>query len=594
MVQRGGVMFAFNRWGMLRLLAGLLVAAGFALSLVIPRWELPFHLHAEAGAGVVAARSGMPLPAALHSGDRVPFDRQSAQVRAMLSNENVPGDRAYLLQVQRGSDHLVIAVHTVQRRNLHVHRPQWWAEWTEQTLLLLLGLLTLWRGRDWAAWGLALLALSITLGNVLQALPVAPFANLALQVLEQWFYGPSTFLGLFCTATALVGRRVQFRRGLGLLYLLLLSALFVIEAGGQLSFVFTAAYEVPALLQWLLVVLELAGLGIPLVILVRGYFHAAVEARLRIRWILSGTLLLLPLMLIQLLLRNSALQGSPALQTWLRAIYTTLSGGVLALYTYAVLRQRLVEVRVVINRALVFALLMGLVVGLFALMESLIERSAIGESAGLALEIGVPLALGILFHQLHRRIEALVDRVFFHREHRARQALADFARDAGFIESPQTLIARAVEAFGRDAGVVGAALYEARDAGFECGGRDGAGPAFPGHLDQDDPALVRLRATLQPLDLHGIGSALGCEGLALPLALRGHLFGVLMCGPRPAGRHAQADIERLGHAAHEVGASLFALRARANERLIEALALGALSPAQATLQARELAGVGVP
>ena len=581
--------FAFDRWAALRMVIGALAVAGFALALAIPRRELPFHLRLDATGGVIEARGSTPLPVGLQAGDRVVLDQQTSRMRAVLVNENVRGNRAYTLRVQRAGNVLPVAVRSVVQLQTTEQSRIRRVSWAEQAMLLALGLLTLWRGRDWAAWGLAVFALSISFESILAELPSAPFPSIALLLVQQWLGGPMAFLGLYLTATALVGWRPRLLHRPAMFYLFVLLLLFAIEAGGTLAFVVFAVLDVPAVLQGLIIASGLAGLAVPLWVLLRGYARAAAESRLRIRWILSCTGLLLPLMLIQLALQNTAIQQSAAL-AWLRWTGAALTIVVLGLYTYAVLRQRLVEVRVVLNRALVFALLMGVMVGLFALMENLIERSAVGAGAGLALEIGVPLALGILFHQLHRRVEALVDRVFFHREHSARAALGDFVRDAGFVESPQTLIARTVEAFGRHAGVAGAALYEAREGGFECSGRDSGGPVFPDRLDQDDRALVRLRATLAPLDLHGVGSALGDGGLALPLALRGHLFGVLVCGPRPAGRHAQADIERLGHAAHEVGASLFALRARANESLVEALARGVLPPGQAVLRARELAG----
>jgi hypothetical protein len=585
--------YAFDHWSVLRLIIGVLAVAGFALTLVIPLRELPFHLRQDAAGGVIEARSWTPLPAGLRAGDRVVYGQQTLLMRAVLIRENVPENRTYNLRVQRAGSVLTVAVHSVVQSPSAESRRLGWATWAVDAMLLALGLLTLWRGRDWAAWGLAMFTLSFTFLNFTTVLPMPPFWNLVLLMVGWWLGGPMAFLGLYLTANTLVGWRPRLLHGPVIAYLLVLLSLFALEAGSMLASFMFAVSKIPVLLQVLTIAAGLAGLAVPLWVLLRGYVHATAEARLRIRWILSCTSLLLPIMLIQLALENTAIQQSPALM-WLRWAGTAMIIIVLGIYTYVVLRQRLVEVRVVVNRALVFALLMGMVVGLFALMESLIERSAIGESASLALEIGVPLALGILFHQLHRHVEALVDRVFFHREHRARAALSDFVRDAGFIESPQTLIARAVEAFVCDAGVTSAALYEVRDIEFECSGRDGADSAFPDRLDQDDRALVRLRATLEPLDLHDVGSALGADGLALPLALRGHLFGVLVCGPRLAGRHAQADIERLGHAAHEIGASLFALRARARESLIEALARGVLSPAQATLQARELAGVSAP
>lgn len=581
--------FAFDRWVVLRLVIGVLAVIGCAVTLVVPRRELPFHLKLDAKGGVIETRGWTPLPAGLQAGDRVVLAQQTARMRAVLADENVSGNRAYTLRVQRAGSELPVAVRSVEQPQTAVQGRIRWLSWVGQAMILALGLLTLWRGRDWAAWGLAIFALSISYEHILAGLPSAPFLSIALLLAQEWLGGPMALLGLYLTATALVGWRSHLLHRPAIFYLLVLLLLFAIESSGTVAFVVFSVLALPAVLQGMIIASGLMGLAVPLWVLLRGYTRAAAESRLRIRWILSCTGLLLPLMLIEFAVQNAAIQQSAAL-AWLRWIGASLSIVVLGLYTYAVLRQRLVEVRVVLNRALVFALLMGLVVGFFALMESLIERSAVGAGAGLALEVGVPLALGVLFHQLHRRVEALVDRVFFHREHNARAALNDFVRDAGFVESPPTLIARTVEAFGRHAGVAGAALYEARGTGFDCSGRDDAGSAFPDRLDQDDRALVRLRATLTPLDLHGVGSALGAEGLALPLALRGHLFGVLVCGPRPAGRHALADIERLGHAAHEVGASLFALRARANESLVEALARGVLPPAQAMLQARELAG----
>ncbi len=577
----------FDRRIAFKLAISVLVASLLAMTLWMPRRELPFHLRMEAGSGVVQSRPGLPLPAGLRAGDRVVPAQQTVRMRAVLVSENIPGDAAHTLLVQRAGVLLPVTV-----RSTPVPRP---ARASTEALLqalangmiLALGLLTLWRGRGWAAWGLATFALSVLLGGALVALPAPPYANVVLQAVMQWLSGPMAFVGLFLTAQALVGWQPGLRLRWGRPYGLILLTLYALELAATLAFILAGIGSLPEVLQAVLAGLGLMALGAPLLLLLRGYYGATAEARLRIRWILFGTVLLLPLLLINMMQQSDALRHSPA-WVWVRWLHPLLIIGVLGFYTYAVLRRRLVEVRVVLNRALVFALLMGVVVGFFALTESLIERSALGARAGLALEIGVPLALGVLFHQLHRRIEAVVDRVFFHREHRARAELRAFVRDAGFIESPEVLVQRAAETFGRCAGGRGAALYEAHARGFRQSAR--AGVDLPAVLDQDDRALVRLRATLMPQDLHGLDSTLGEGGLALPLALRGHLFGVLVCGPLAAGQHAQADVENLAQAAHEVGASLFALRARANENLVAALACGVVPPTQAVQRARELAG----
>ena len=245
---------------------------------------------------------------------------------------------------------------------------------------------------------------------------------------------------------------------------------------------------------------------------------------------------------------------------------------------------------IALTRAVVFSALMMIVVGALGAVENLIERSALGESAGAALEFGVPLAIGVLFQRLHRWIEARVDQILFREEHKSRAALRDFVRDAGFVENADVLVGRMVAIFAKHAGGRGAALYELRGNGMECSAQDG-NDHWPDVIDVDDPGLVRLRATLGPVDLHEAESALGREGLALPLALRGRIFGVLVCGPRAAGRYAQAEAQELGQAAHDVGASLFALRGRANEVLIEKLAQGQVQVDRAVVEARKLAGM---
>ncbi len=542
-----------------------------ALTFVVQRHQLPLHWRDAARGGVIEPRPGAPLPAGLQSGDSVIWAQQSPLVRAVLINENVPSTQSYPLVVQRDGQRVVVPVRSAPVPQQPDHPGIGLLFRFGKLLILGLGLLTLWRGRSWSAWGLSLFALSLIVSYSANHLPAPPYWNLGQTFLLQSAQGPLALLGLYAAAGALTGSTARSQRRRNLAYVALLLLLLAAEAAQPiLQIVLSPSVGMPAVLQIALIVLVLSAAAVPLVVLITGYARAKAEARLRIRWILTGTALLLPLMALSLVQQSSHIHDRTVLADIVFARLLLIIA-IVGLYTYAVLRQRLVEVRVVLNRALVFALLMGLIVGFFALMENLIERSALGERAGLALEIGVPLALGVLFHQLHRRVEALVDKVFFQHEHNAREALREFVHDAGFVESPHVLIERAVEAFARHSGGQGAALYDAHGGGFMRQGVDPAASLFPLRLDQDDRALVRLRATLAPLDLHGTTSALGSEGLALPLSLRGHLFGVLVCGPRPAGRYAQAEIERLAQTAHEVGASLFALRAQANETELEAM-----------------------
>ena len=81
----------------------------------------------------------------------------------------------------------------------------------------------------------------------------------------------------------------------------------------------------------------------------------------------------------------------------------------------------------------------------------------------------------------------------------------------------------------------------------------------------NDPAFVGLRARNAELDLHATQSALGTDGYAFPLIVRGNLLGALMVSQRPGEHFAAEERELLFHVAHEIGAALFALRAQESE-----------------------------
>ncbi len=257
-------------------------------------------------------------------------------------------------------------------------------------------------------------------------------------------------------------------------------------------------------------------------------------------------------------------------------------------YAYVILRYRVIDVSFVLNRALAYTVLTTLLLGGVILAETFTEKIALSRNASLLLELAVPLALGLSFDALQKRLQSAIDRVLFRAKHRAEAALLAFARDCAFIERVATLRLRTVENVLEQSRATGVALYERTDSGYRLAQAAGA-TAFPGDLDADDGAFVRMRATLAPIDLAEVVSAAARAGLALPLAVGGLLEGALVCTPRNSGEaYAPDERELLQRVAQAVAAALAATRARERADFVAAIADGALDMTQATARARDL------
>ena len=170
--------------------------------------------------------------------------------------------------------------------------------------------------------------------------------------------------------------------------------------------------------------------------LVWRYRHSGGEVRLQIRWVafaasfvgvayavtLVGELFLIP--------EASITEQGPPL--WLALIQDAvlISYAVVPIAVgFAVLRYRLYDIDVLINRTLVYgsltamlvAVYIGGVVGLQAVL-----RVISGQESTLAVVVST-LAIAVLFNPLRRRVQAFVDRRFYRKKYDARKTLEAFS-----------------------------------------------------------------------------------------------------------------------------------------------------------------------
>lgn len=138
----------------------------------------------------------------------------------------------------------------------------------------------------------------------------------------------------------------------------------------------------------------------------------------------------------------------------------------------------------------------------------------------------------------------------------------------------------------RHAGAPAVAIYEHAGGDYrrlrQAGIRD-----FPERLGVNDPACVRLRANLAETDLEDLQSALGRDGQAFPVALRGVLLGMLVCTPRPGELYTPKERGLLAHLAHEVGASLHAMYVTETRAFLQDVANGTRPSTDSTRSAAQ-------
>lgn len=544
---------------------------------------LPFALERiDAKTFEIASLEHPPLPPDLKAGDRVVLARQGFATRVVLarrlSGESLPRRASFSLNVERGQ-----AARTVRFTTQPVG-----AGWTRHIhlslrvlfvgMLALIALVTFWRGRNWVAWSLGLWATTWAIGSATEFFPTGgiPGAALACASVPMYLLARVAF---FAMATVLVAPVLgaRARRAWQLGFAVVLAAGFAAELSDKLVLIIAGRVLPDALgLLWSAVY------AVPALLLLSAYGRADIAQRLRLRWLLWS----LAVFLVGIVISNLPFSGEIGWALGEGVAYVLALFGVL----YAVLRHRVVDVSFVINRAVAYSATLSVVVAIFSLLETSLERSALGHNESLALELGVPLVLGLLLDSVHKRVDRLSERLFFRRKFEAQAALKRFAQDCIYIEDPEHLLDETVRELLRYTGARAVAIYERDEKGY-VRVREHGGIGFPETVDRDDRAFVSGRAGRRETDLAEIGSALGTDGYVFPMTARGELSGAVVCANRPGGHYDPDERELVGYATREFAVALAALRARENEAFVKALARGELDPGSARDQARALIGI---
>jgi hypothetical protein len=306
------------------------------------------------------------------------------------------------------------------------------------------------RPRNWVGWILLADGLLWTFGSLLDSYRVyglarpgsVPFSG-AVHALGQWLWVPA--VGLFAVYLILLfpDGRLPSRRWRPLAWFSG-AVMVLLSAGIGKPF---GLEQYPWVSDALPVVLALLPLCIlaSAVSLVLRYRRAGTEVREQIKWVAFAALFVGVQFVIDigaslLLVPMTASGREPAWLALLDQVGFIMFAGVPIAVGIAVLKYRLYDIDVIINRALVYGSLTATLVALYFGGILVLQRLFValtGQQSTLAV-VASTLAIAALFNPLRRRIQGFVDRRFYRRKYDASKTLETFSaklRDATDLEA---------------------------------------------------------------------------------------------------------------------------------------------------------------
>ncbi|WP_095012971.1 GAF domain-containing protein [Tsuneonella mangrovi] len=434
-----------------------------------------------------------------------------------------------------------------------------------RVLMLLGGIVILWRGWNRRS--------SFLLGTALMGMTTFPtgWVEMSRGAYHFWYVASST-MGGSISSYILLGFAMAYIREMGVSVPRWLKVAMLIGLSDLLLtwLFFTVIPDLtPA---WLLSPLVTAihnfsgpiAFTLSLLTLMYGWRHGTVQSRHRTALlVLAVGMLVIGNMLFSF---NNQLVQSQANPSFITNTSSATRAIGIMLFTYAILRHRVIDIGFTVNRTLVYGSVSLILLATFGLLEwglhHLLEIE--GKESSPLIDAGLAVSIFLAFHPVRDFVEHYVERWFFSSWQQAEMQLKRFVTSAGHFNSAQVLC----EAFVREL----SHYTEGAEAALYMGQSDGAYQLTAGSLSgadeqyEDNTAFALMRSEREPIELlHGEVALPGA--LALPMLDQGVLIGFALLAGKPDGSHFRPDeLENLEWAAHQVGLDLQALHARELEK----------------------------
>ncbi len=314
---------------------------------------------------------------------------------------------------------------------------------------------------------------------------------------------------------------------------------------GALFAIPNLAWDASALLRgsspaaWMSLGSTLAALVLVLVAAIalgQTYLTTPPQERQRLQWVIAGVLMTL--------ISYTAdwaryWEAAYPLVTWGPLIWISALLYAVGPFTlaYAVVRQRVFDISFVVSRTVVYGVLTASIFAIFAFIEWMLGRLI--EHSGATVVLLAAAAIGVAFwlENLHAKVEAWIESVFFRRRHAAETRLERIADGLPYAEHTKDVDEALVREPQIALALTSATLFK----------RDQDGRYVRDGEVLDGPLLLQVQGKHGPLRLHNFDDSDGTTQddrtpvLAVPVFVRSRLEAVALYGAHVNGEDIDPD-----------------------------------------------------
>ena len=526
--------------------------AALVVGLTLPNLWLPVSqvppVIIDDNYNVVSVTQGLDDTSGLRVGDHIEARTLTLLQRLELWLGFMEPGGPLVLTVDRGGRMFSASIPNVSLKSSNV----WYAilRRTTTTIFVLVATILLLRRPSTMLWGFFLYALGSTNAVAHVAYLVSPLFMGVVALALFCAYNVVVPLGLLLFATRFPVESPDGFRRLIQRSTPRLAALLSIPVGELVCV--AAGVNVPRAVGVLALWVPPVLLTIGMIALFAGFFKLEPSQRQRLRWVVTGFCIYYAAVVYDQF--SVTLPGGGWPESWTNAGWYSglLNCTVIFIpitVAYAVLKHKVLDIRFVLGRGIVYAIITSIAVAVFAIIDWVATGILAQTRLAVAGDIVAAVGLGFWLNALHGRVDRFVDAVVFRARHLAEQRLVRVTAGLPHAEDVRSvgklIVHEPVAAFNLYSG---AFFKRSEEGSYRVVHFEGVTGTTDLRLDASDTLFVQLYGERGPVFLHqiewtlpGIAADDSSPVVALPIFVRQHLAAVAFYGGHRTGEAIDPD-----------------------------------------------------